>query len=67
MNRIELPNNITRMAASNIKYSLVNGGKNVLIRIGEDKYKKLVVEYISPTGVLCSDIETFIPWEDFSK
>lgn len=46
------------------KYSLIEGGKYVLIN-NNGKYKKLGVHNLGPNGVLCDDLETFVEWEQF--
>lgn len=49
------------------KYRLVDGGQSVMIEIAENKFKSLLTHHISPDGLLCNDMETFIKWEEFSR
>jgi hypothetical protein len=73
MNHINFPKSIRNSIKGKIepKFQLVNGGSNMIINLGKDesnetKYKMLGIHNMSPIGILCDDLETFVKWEQLN-
>lgn len=63
MNKIKFPEKIVKAVKGTKKYEIVNGDTVLIFENG--KYRKLGINNISPFGILCDDLETFIKLEDF--
>lgn len=67
MNKITLPKSLESLAKTvEPKFALINGGKQVVEKIGKDQYKSYRVMNVSPSGIMCDDLETFITWDKFN-
>lgn len=61
------PERKTEMVEGQPRYILHNTGEmgSVSEYLGNGKYKTRKIYHMSEAGVMCIDLETFIPWEKF--